>query len=55
MDMALFSAMWIITIFTDGRSGDAGFYATIAPSSMENFPGIPVDVRFKMTAPASVL
>ena len=37
-----------------GSSGSAGFVVAIGPSGSESFPGTPVDVRFKMTAPIAV-
>jgi len=37
-----------------GTLGSAGFIAAIGTSSAESFPGTPVDVRFKMTAPIAV-
>lgn len=33
-------------------SGDSGFYTTSGKSNEENFPNVPVDVRFKQITPA---
>lgn len=44
-----------ITSFTDSNftGGENGFYASAADQSHEYFPGLPVDVRFRMSSPVS--
>ncbi len=48
-----FNDLWDYTFIDSSfTSGDSGFYATCGKSGDENFPNVPVDVRFNQLTPA---
>ena len=40
--------------YLDLTGGKSGFYASIGDATDEDFPNVPVDIRYKMTAPITV-